>query len=77
MATISFSEILRLSASERIQLAQDIWDSVAAEASADPDAMPLTEAQRQELDRRLADIEARPGTGRPWAEVKERLLGSE
>ncbi len=75
MATISFSEILRLSAFERIQLAQDIWDSVAAEAGADPaDAVPMTGAQRQELDSRLADIEARPGAGRPRAKIKERLL---
>lgn len=72
MATISFSEILKLSVSERIQLAEDIWDSIATET----EALPLTEAQRQELDRRLADAEANPGVGTPWDEVKARLLGS-
>ena len=72
MNTVPFSEILKLSVSERIQLAADIWDSIATEA----EALSLTEAQRQELDLRLADAEANPGAGTPWDEVKARLLGS-
>ena len=67
------SEILNLSVAERIQLVEDVWDSIAAE----PEELPLTEEERQEMDRRLADQEANPGVGRPWAEVKARLLGSE
>ncbi|HEX2091912.1 MAG TPA: addiction module protein [Longimicrobiaceae bacterium] len=70
MATIPLSEILKLSVAERIQLVEDIWDSIAAE----PDSVSLTEEQRQELDRRLADQQANPGVGRPWAEVRARLL---
>ncbi|HLL46035.1 MAG TPA: addiction module protein [Longimicrobiaceae bacterium] len=66
------SEILDLSITERIQLIQDVWDSIAAE----PEELPLTDEERQEMDRRLADVEANPGVGRPWAEVKTRLLGS-
>ena len=73
MATNPLPEILKLSVAERIQLVEDIWDSIAAE----PDALPLSDEQRQELDRRLADQEANPGTGRPWSEVKARILGSE
>jgi putative addiction module component (TIGR02574 family) len=73
MATNPLPEILKLSVAERIQLVEDIWDSIAAE----PEALSLSEEQRQELDRRLADQEANPGIGRPWAEVKARLLGSE
>jgi putative addiction module component (TIGR02574 family) len=72
MATNPLPEILKLSVSERIQLVEDIWDSIAAE----PDAFPLTEEQRAELDRRLADAETNPGVGTPWSEVKARLLGS-
>jgi putative addiction module component (TIGR02574 family) len=72
MATNPLSEILKLSVAERIQLVEDIWDSIAA----DPDALPLTPEQREELDRRLADADANPGEGRPWREVKARLLGS-
>lgn len=73
MATNPLPEILKLSIAERIQLVEDIWDSIAAE----PEALSLTEEQREELDRRLADQEANPGVGRPWAEVKARLLGAE
>lgn len=73
MATISLSDILKLSVAERIQLAQDIWDSIAAE----PDALPLSEAQRQELDRRLEDYRQNPESGVPWEQVRARLLGQE
>jgi putative addiction module component (TIGR02574 family) len=72
MNTIPMSEILKLSVAERIQLVEDIWDSIAA----DPEALPLTEEQRAELDDRIDDAEANPGTGRPWSEVRDRLLGS-
>ena len=69
---IALSDIRKLSISERIQLVEDIWDSVAAEAV----NVPIAEPQRQELDRRLAEAEARPGAGTPWKEVKVRLLDS-
>jgi putative addiction module component (TIGR02574 family) len=68
--TDPISDILRLSVAERIQLVEDIWDSIAVE----PDALTLSEEQREELDRRLADQEANPGVGRSWSEVKTRLL---
>ncbi len=42
----------------------------------EPDELPLTEEERQEMDRRLADLDANPGVGRPWAEVKARSLES-
>ncbi|MDQ3606277.1 MAG: addiction module protein [Gemmatimonadota bacterium] len=64
------TDILKLSVAERIQLVEDIWDSIAAE----PDALELSAEQRSELDRRLADQEANPGAGRSWDEVKARLL---
>lgn len=66
------ADIVNLSVAERIQLVQDVWDSIAAE----PGQLPLTEEERQKIDRRLADLETNPGVGRPWAEVKARLLGS-
>lgn len=71
MATDSLPDILKLSVTERIQLVEDIWDSIAA----DTKALPLTEEQRSELDGRLADAEMNPGAGTPWDEVRTRLLG--
>jgi putative addiction module component (TIGR02574 family) len=68
-STSPLSEILQLSIDERIQLAQDIWDSIAAV----PEAIALTDAQREELDRRLAAYEANPDEGIPWEELRKQF----
>ena len=39
---------------ERIQIVEDIWDSIAA----DQKAIPITDEQRNELDRRLDAYDA-------------------
>jgi putative addiction module component (TIGR02574 family) len=69
MTTIDLSELFKLSAAERIQLAQDLWDSILEE----PEVLPLTEGQCQELDRRLREHEHDPTTAVPWEEVRARL----
>lgn len=61
----------QLSISERLQLVEDIWDSIAEEA---PEAVPLTVAQRAELDRREAEHQRDPGSAIPWAQVREELF---
>ena len=61
--------MLALSFPERIQLVEDIWDSIA-EA---PESLPLTEEQKAELDRRLDAYHRNPGQGSPWGGVRERL----
>jgi len=58
-----------LSVEERLKLIEDLWDSVAD----DPDAVPLTEAQAEELDRRLEAYEKDGDPGRPWREVLDEL----
>lgn len=60
----------RLSVAERIALVQQLWDSIAAE----PDQIPLTEAQRQELERRADDDDANPDDTVPWEQVKAEAL---
>jgi putative addiction module component (TIGR02574 family) len=60
----------RLSVAERIELAQAIWDSIAAEV----ERAPLTEAQRQEVDRRLAAHKANPQAAIPWEQVEAEAL---
>ena len=62
-------DISKLSVAERIQLAEDLWDSVAAETG----ELPLPEAQAAELDRRLAELERDPESGESWALVRERI----
>lgn len=66
---IAIADILELSVSERIQLVEDIWDSVA-EA---PEAVPLTEEEKAELDRRLDAYHQDPNEGSPWGMVRERI----
>lgn len=62
-------EISQLSIAERIQLAEDLWDSILEQ----PDELPLTDAQKQELDRRLERYQQDPTIGSTWEEVKQRL----
>jgi putative addiction module component (TIGR02574 family) len=73
MATNPLLEILKLSVAERIQLVEDIWDSIARES----ELLPLTDAQRAELDRRLESNESDPGATRSWAEVRDRVVREE
>ena len=64
------AELLKLSPAERIQLAEDLWDSVAAS----PETMPaLTEAQIDEIERRLAEHARNPSRAVSWEEVRARL----
>lgn len=60
----------KLSVAERILLAEDLWDSIPEAAD-----IPLTEAQKAELDRRLEDLERDPDAGEPWEVVRARLYG--
>jgi putative addiction module component (TIGR02574 family) len=62
-------EICQLSIAERIQLAEDLWDSILDKQ----DELHLSAAQTQELDRRLERYQQDPTAGSTWAEVKQRL----
>ncbi len=63
----------RLDIEDRLALVEELWDSIAADSA----AIPLTEPQRAELERRIADHEANPNDVVPWdyvkASIKERL----
>jgi putative addiction module component (TIGR02574 family) len=63
------ADILELSIAERIQMVEDIWDSIAAV----PEAVPVSEDQKMELDRRLEAYHRNPDLGSPWVEVRERI----
>ena len=62
-------ELMQLSPAERIELAEQLWDSI----SADSDEFQLTPEQRQEIERRFEAHQRDPGRALPWEEVKERL----
>jgi len=59
----------QLSVEERLALVQELWDSIAESTG----ALPLTEAQQAELDRRLAEHEAHPDDVVPWEDVKASI----
>ena len=69
MSTLARADVLSLTVPERIQLVQDIWDSIV-EA---PQAVTLTEAHRAELDRRLDAYHKNPDEGLPWEVVRNRI----
>jgi putative addiction module component (TIGR02574 family) len=59
-----------LTVAERVELAEDLWDSIVDT----PDAVPLTDAQKAELDARLSAHDSDPDNVSPWPEVRDRLL---
>ncbi len=61
--TIESLGIDKLSVDDRIVLVEDIMDSIAADED-------LTEAQRAELELRLADDDANPDDTVPWEQVE-------
>ena len=63
------ADILELSVAERIQMVEDIWDSIASV----PEAVALSEDQKKELDRRIEAYHLNPDAGSPWIEVRERI----
>ncbi len=69
MSSAVLDEILKLSVEDRIRIAQEIWDSVAA----DEKAVPVTQEQKDELDRRLEDMARNPNAGRSWEEFRSEL----
>lgn len=69
MNTLVKTDILNLSVSERIQLVEDIWDSIAQV----PESIELSEAQRVELDKRLDAYHRDPSQGSPWNVVRGRI----
>jgi len=58
------AQLLELPPAERLQLVEAIWDSLVEV----PEAVPVSEDVREELDRRLAAYYADPSSARPWAE---------
>lgn len=62
-------DIAALSPDERLDLVEQLWDSLAPT----PEAVPLTEAQRAELDRRLDDLDREGAVGVAWDEMLDRV----
>ena len=62
-------EIDSLSIADRLQLLEEIWDSLVET----PDAVPVTDAQRKELARRRRTHARNPSAAKSWAQVRAGL----
>jgi putative addiction module component (TIGR02574 family) len=58
-----------LSPEKRLRLIEELWDSL----NETPEAIPLTNVQREELDRRLDDLEQSGPGGIPWDQVLQQI----
>lgn len=70
MPSVTYSEILSLPPAERLQLLEVIWDSLTEM----PEAIPLPEGLRDELDRRLENYYRDPASARPWSEIRDEVF---
>ncbi len=72
MATISKADLLKLDIAQRLELIEEIWESIVNEANAGAE-LPLSNAERELLDQRLREDDEDPDAAIPWAEARERL----
>lgn len=73
MASASLAELLKLTPDQRIEIALALWESLT---DAERDLQyALSPEQEAELERRLREHEASPGSAVGWDEVKRKLRG--
>jgi putative addiction module component (TIGR02574 family) len=73
MSRNAIDEILSQSVADRLRAIEAIWESIVES----PESLPVTQRQRDELDRRLKLHREDPDAASPWEEVRSRLLGRE
>lgn len=66
----SWTSVFDLSPSEKLQLVEDLWDDI----SSTPEAVPVHDWQKEELELRKANLLRNPETGLSWEDVKTRIL---
>lgn len=63
------ASIFSLSAAEKLQLVEDLWDDVSSR----PEDVPVHPWQLEEIDRRRESLAARPESALSWSEMTSRL----
>lgn len=69
MTRASIDAILDLPAAERVEVVQEIWESLAEH----PETVALTVGQRAELEGRWQALQQDPDAGEAWEDVKRDL----
>ena len=62
-----FEPLFKLSRAERLQLVEDLWDSLVQE----DEELPVSDEKRDELRRRKERFLQHPTSGRTWEQVKQ------
>lgn len=73
MKHMTATDALALSIPERIQLVEDIWDTIANE----PEAIELTAEEKKIIDERLEAYHKNPDLGSPWEDVYKKILAKQ
>ena len=73
MSTL-MEDVRKMPISERIQLVEDIWDTIATMPSDSHGTLKLSKTELVELDRRRDTHQADPTSGIPWEGVRSKLF---
>lgn len=73
MKHITATDTLELSVPERIQLVEDIWDTISSQ----PEAVDLSEEDKKIIDARLEAYHRDPAQGAPWKDVYQKITSRE
>jgi putative addiction module component (TIGR02574 family) len=66
-------EIQELSVADRLQLLEEVWETLANHEA----ALPMTEGHKQEIDRRLEEWHKTGENGATWQQVRKRIEKAE
>ena len=72
MESSALSQLLKLPAGDRAELAMALWESLSTTER--EQGLDLTDEEAAELDRRWAEHLANPDSAVPWSEVRQKLL---
>mgnify|MGYP003618054222 FL=1 len=72
MHKITAADTLSLSIPERIQLVEDIWDTISEQA----ESVQLSDDEKRIIDERLARYHQNPELGSPWNDVYKRIVNA-
>ncbi|MEZ4709814.1 MAG: addiction module protein [Caldilineaceae bacterium] len=72
MSQSFLTNILRLSIAERLQLIEDIWESIVGTL----ENLAVTDVQKHELEHRLALYQQEPNLNISWTSARKRIVGN-
>jgi putative addiction module component (TIGR02574 family) len=73
MKLADIPELRDASVSAKLELVEELWAEITAKSA----TLPLPDWHVREIDRGLAEYEANPREGKPWPEIRDRLLGKQ